>query len=569
MKNLIQNAFALLAACAATACVSEKIDFGQTVPAGSEDTGYVLFPEGGLTVISDAEIVRSAETPDVDTFLCSIVSDETDETVQSFAYGDRPTEPIALKTGSYRLLVSSGTVPELEWESPVYGAEQPFSIVKGATTTLADVKCRLANIKVTVGYDADLKTLLEEGSQTTVTIGANSMPFPYTEERAAYFKAAAEENDMAVEMELTLAGKTSKMTQTVSGVKAGQWRKITVNMPHVNEGNVVFDITIETLTLDEEVVVDVATIQLMAEEVISEDPVADPLAPSIVWEGHDLSQTTRLVASMFDEEGNCIIPFAIDVAVQDGATIQSFVVDINSTSNGFMESLASMNIDRNFDLCEVNSSSNPTLNTALKMIGFPTGTSVQGKSSVSFDLQKVIGMLYSFDGTHVFSLTVTDSEGRTSEAVLSLLVDKDNEGDIAAAPTIEWLGYDISQSYTIYDGMPVKLEVKAPAGIAAFTVDIDSDLLTEDALGDVGLDSHLDLVNPDPSYADFLGNLFPTKDQVLNQTYISGDTFDITQFMGLLIALASGDAGYAYFTLNVIDNNGQSCTETLRLLINQ
>lgn len=566
MKNLIQNAFALLAACAATACVSEKIDFGQTVPAGSEDTGYVLFPEGGLTVISDAEIVRSAETPDVDTFLCSIVSDETDETVQSFAYGDRPTEPIALKTGSYRLLVSSGTVPELEWESPVYGAEQPFSIVKGATTTLADVKCRLANIKVTVGYDADLKTLLEEGSQTTVTIGANSMPFPYTEERAAYFKAAAEENDMAVEMELTLAGKTSKMTQTVSGVKAGQWRKITVNMPHVNEGNVVFDITIETLTLDEEIVVDVATIQLMAEEVISEDPVADPLAPSIVWEGHDLSQTTRLVASMFDEEGNCIIPFAIDVAVQDGATIQSFVVDINSTSNGFMESLASMNIDRNFDLCEVNSSSNPTLNTALKMIGFPTGTSVQGKSSVSFDLQKVIGMLYSFDGTHVFSLTVTDSEGRTSEAVLSLLVDKDNENE-TAGPVIEWVDNDISVPHEVTSDLQVAIRVTAPAGIRDFTVDIVSDVLTEEALEGM-LPTHIDLVNPGDVAENLSGLGFPVgekvteaKDGVLN--------FDITDFMPALIAISGGSACYANFVMNVTDNNGQSCTETLQLLINQ
>lgn len=568
MKKLIRNAFALFAVLGAvTACVSEKIDFGGPEPVAGDDMGYVAFGEGGLTVISDAEIVRAA-VPDVDTFLCSIIDDKSGEVVTSFAYGSRPAEPISLRTGSYRLTVESGTVPELEWESPVYAAVQPFAIEKGRTTTLDDIKCKLANIKVTVGYDADLKALLEDGSKTAVTVGANRMEFPYTEERAAYFKAAAAENTMVIDMSLTLNGKTSVMSHTIPGVKAGQWRKITVNMPHVNEGNVVFDIVIETLTLDEEIVVDVAQYRI-AEETIPDEKPGDPLAPAIVWEGHDLTETTRLVASMFDEEGNCTIPFVIDVTAQNGATIQAFVVDINSTSNAFMASLADMNIERNFDLCQVTAASNPQLNTALKMIGFPTGSGVKGKTAVPFDLQNVIGMLYGFDGTHDFKLTITDSENRTRTATLSLLVDKSSEGDPSGAPTIEWLGNDITKPQHVVDGMEVKIEVRAPAGIAEFYVDIDSDILTAQDLADVGLASHLDLVNPDPSYEGFLGNLFPIKDQVRNQTFISGDTFDITQFMGMLSGLANGAKGYANFKLIIVDNGGQTGSETLQLLINQ
>lgn len=567
MKNLIRNAFALFAALGAlTACVSEKIDFGGTEPVIEGDMGYVSFGEEGLTVITDAEIVRAA-APDVNTFLCSIIEDTTGQVVESFTYGERPAEPISLKVGSYRLTVVSGTVPELEWEHPVYGAEQPFSIVKGATTTLTDIKCKLSNIKVTVGYDADLKALLEEGSKTSVTVGENTMEFPYTEERAAYFKAAAQENPMEIAMTLTLAGKTSSMSHTISGVKAGQWRRITVNMPHVNEGNVVFDIVIETLTLDEEIVVDVAQYRI-AEEVIPDVTPDDPLAPTIVWEGHDLSTTTQLVASMFNEDGDCIIPFVIDVTAQDGATIQSFVVNINSTNNDFMASLADMKIESNFDLCEVTAASNPQLNTALKMIGFPTGSGVKGKTSVPFDLQNVMGMLYGFDGTHEFEMTITDSENRTGSATLSLLVDKNNEGDPSAAPTIEWVGNDISKPQQIVDGLEVKIQVTAPAGIAQFYVDIDSNILTDADLEEAGLASHLDLVDPDPSYEGTLGNLFPIKDQVRNQTLISGDVFDITEFMGMLAALANGETGYANFKLSVVDNNGQSGTETLQLLIN-
>lgn len=568
MKKLIRNAFALFAVLGAvTACVSEKIDFGGSEPAVEGDTGYVAFGEGGLTVISDAEIVRAA-APDVDTFLCSILDDKSGEVVTSFTYGSRPAEPITLKTGSYRLTVESGTVPELEWESPVYAAVQPFTIEKGRTTTLTDIKCKLANIKVTVGYDADLKALLEAGSKTAVTVGANRMEFPYTEERAAYFKAAAAENAMVVDMSLTLNGKTSSMSHTIPGVKAGQWRKITVNMPHVNEGNVVFDIVIETLTLDEEIVVDVAQYRI-AEETIPDEKPGDPLAPTIVWEGHNLSTTTQLVASMFNEDGDCTIPFVIDVTAQNGATIQAFEVDINSTSNAFMASLADMNIERNFDLCQVTAASNPQLNTALKMIGFPTGSGVKGKTAVPFDLQNVIGMLYGFDGTHDFKLTITDSENRTNIATLSLLVDKNNEGDPSAAPTIEWVGNDITKPQHVVDGMEVKIQVKAPAGIAEFYVDIDSDILTAQDLADVGLAQHLDLVNPDPSYEGFLGNLFPIKDRVRNQTFISGDDFDITQFMGMLAGLANGAKGYANFKLSIVDNNGQPGEETLQLLINQ
>ena len=76
-------------------------------------------------------------------------------------------------------------------------------------------------------------------------------------------------------------------------------------------------------------------------------------------------------------------------------------------------------------------------------------------------------------------------------------------------------------------------------------------------------------MNPDPSYEGFLGNLFPIKDQVRNQTFISGDDFDITQFMGMLTGLANGAKGYANFKLIIVDNGGQTGTETLQLLINQ
>lgn len=570
MKKFMKSACALLvAAFAMTACSSDKTEFQQQVkPVVTSDTGFLCFSEEGLSVITDAEVVR-ASSINTDDFLCKIISDEDGSVVESFTYGQKPTSPIELKVGSYKLnVVSHETIPAAEWESPTYGAEVPFTIQKGETNTLETVKCKLSNIKVSVGYAADLYNLLETGSQTDVTIGTNTMNFLYTEERAAFFCAEQEENTMTVDMSLNYAGKNSKMSATIQGVKAGQWRKITVNMPHVNEGNVVFTITIETLTVDQEIVVDVAElVEQMAETVIPDEGVVDPLAPIITWEGHDLAESFQLKASHFDQDGNCTVPVVFDVDANN-STFKSFVVNIESTSATFMQSLEDMNILTEFDICQVTSATNATLNTALTMVGIPTGTKVLGKAAISVPLTNLMGILYEHQGTHTFTLTVTNEAGHTVQQPIVMLVDKASEGgSTGGAPEVVWVGYDISKAYTITPELTVQIEVSAPAGIKAFTVDIDSDVLDAAALDGLLPVENIDLINPDPSYVDFLSSLFPTGDQVKNQTFLS---FDITSFMGMLDMLVdAADKGYANFVLHVTDNNGAKTDATLQLLIHQ
>lgn len=567
MKNFMKIACALLvAAFAMTACSSENTEFQRPQkPVVTADTGFLSFAEQGLSVITDAEVVRAAAV-NTDDFICTIL-DEQGAEIERFTYGNKPTEPIELKVGSYKLVVvSEETIPAKEWEHPTYGAEVPFTISKGETNTLETIKCKLSNVKVTVAYAADLYNLLEAGSKSDVTVGSNMMSFAYTEERAAFFAAEQEENSMTVDMSLNYAGKNSTMSYTVNGVKAGQWRKITISMPHANEGNVVFTITIETLTVDNEIVVDVAELTAMSETVIPSDE-KDPLAPIISWEGHDLDETFQLMASHFDQDGNCTMPVVFDVDANN-STFKSFVVNVESTSSSFMTSLESMNILTEFDICQVNSTTNSSLNTALTMVGIPTGAKVLGKESVSVALTNLMGILYEHQGTHTFTLTVTNEAGHTVQQPIVMLVNKASEGGSTGnAPTVEWVGYDISKAYTITSDLTVKIEVSAPAGIKAFTVDIDSDVLDAQALDGLLPVSGIDLINPEEWYAGFLGGLFPTGDQVLNQTFLS---FDITEFMGMLdMLVAAEDKGYANFVLNVTDNNGQYTKATLQLLIHQ
>ncbi len=569
MKKFIQYAFALIVASAAmTACVSDDVFFDKTETPSGEATGFVTFGQDGVSVITDSEIVRAA-APDVNTFMCTILTSEGAE-VQSFTYGDRPTSPIELKAGAYTLAVTSATTtPNVEWDNPVYGAAVPFTIVKGETTTLEPVKCKLTNIKVTVEYDANLYDLLEEGSKTDVSLGASKMAFPKDETRAAYYKSMAETNSLLVEMTFRLGGKESRMSHTIDKVKAGQWRKITVNMPHATEGNVVFQIVIETLTVDEEIVVDVHEVTALSEEIIPDVPVVDPLAPTVTWAGHDLTTTTQLVARNFDESGACTLPSDIVVATKEGATIESVVVQISSTSNSFITELADWNVAvTSFDLCEVTAAADRKLNMALKNFGFLTGDDVRGHQTVTFDLRELMVLMYAHNGTHEFRFTVTDNAGHEGEAVLSILVDKAHEDGAATGPVIEWLNNDISVPHVVTDDLQVAIQVSTDGvGISGFTVDIVSDVLTEEALAGI-LPAHIDLVNP----GEFEGRLsdlgFPVKEGVTNAE--NGVlNFDITAFMPALIGVSGGEPCYANFVMRVTDKNGITSEATLQLLLNQ
>lgn len=109
-------------------------------------------------------------------------------------------------------------------------------------------------------------------------------------------------------------------------------------------------------------------------------------------------------------------------------------------------------------------------------------------------------------------------------------------------------------------GMEIKVTVHSdhPDGIKAFTVDIDSETLTDDVLTGVGLASHLDLVNP--------GNLAQGLTDLHFPINVGGqqdpDVMDITEFTKLL-----GIYGAAThkFTLTVTDGYGTT-KKTLTLV---
>ncbi len=561
MKNLMKSAFALfVAAFAMTACNSDKIEFEKPVgPEQESSTGYLCFSEEGMSVITDSEVVR-AEALNVDDFLCEIFREKNGvkSSVMSFAYGERPEAPIELKVGSYELVVKSQAeeAEDMAWESPVYGATVPFTIQAEETNTLETVRCKLQNIKVTVGYSADLAEILQAGSTTDVSLLEAKASFVDQDARAAYFASKAEQNTLVVEMSLNYGDKNAKMSTSISGVKAGQWRKLTVNMPHANEGNVTFTITVETLTADEEIVVDVAELTELAEEVIPDSGKLNPDGPMITWGDYTLptvEEPFKLMASHFDENGNCTLPaLTIDA---NNSTITEFVVKVESTSLSYTNFWAGM---EEFDLCTVTGSDARILSA----YGIPTGVNVLDKASVMFPVGGLLEEIFvnNYVGDHTFTMTITNKAGHTQ--VIPLIFSYTT----GAAPSIVWVDHDINETYTVTIDLEAEIKVLAEGGVKDLVVSIDSDILTSGELAGVGLSSTFSLVTPpSETMAGSLNNLgFPTGGDVLGKTEL---TFSITSFMPILAGVGGSTGGYANFTLTVTDNGGVTVSETIKLIM--
>lgn len=512
-------------------------------------------------VAESKSLSTRAGEPDINTFDCLILDAAGTQTLKTFKYGARPTEKIELDKGNYIFKMLSNEVPAAEWENPVYGLTEPFTITRNETTSLTDLVCKLLNIQVSVSYSADLKAALSDDTTTTITVGGNSLVFALDETRSGYFLAPQPKNDIDVLVKgsYKAEGKDEasrfEMNATIKDVKGGQYSDITLYIEYSTEGSIAIDAKIDGWVADEEIVCDFST--FISENIIDDDTNK----PTITWLDHDIDSPITLTADKFDSRGNCLVDFYIDVEAKN--TIASMLVEISSTNGEFMASLSSYNLTSSFDLCDAGAAANP-----LRIMGYPVNEEVKGRELVPFDLKPQMKLLKEFGGTHNFKATVKDAKGGVCEKTLSIVIP-----GAEAGPVISWVGYDIDRRYPIVDGMTVDIVVNAPAGVKAFEVQIVSDTLTPQELAGVGLCDRIDLVTPENS-TDSTGKLedksgieaslrnfgFPTGSDVLNRPIVD---FSITEFLGLLSFTGKGEHN---FIMKVTDNDDVTTVKTLMLV---
>lgn len=565
MKLLYQILAAGTLAMLATGCKDETPNYGQTGGGSSETVGYVDLNGLSPQVLLDAEINQTpAQTTAAQTravteatpdYLVRIYN-SSDECVLDTTYGDMQSQfndgpeqnLLALPVGTYRLEVHSqepSSVPDVEWEAPTYGTTYDFAVLRSHTSdsplTIADeVVCKLSNIKVTVSISAD-------DTKSTVTLGSAVAEFTKSESRAAYFRPQNSDGD-TLEFKLTGTkdGKPAELSKTITGVKAGQWRKIMLSIVYAETGDIKIVVTVDSFVQDSEITIN-STESLWEPEL---DEGTD--RPTLTWPGHDLAQPVALDESMYDPSGtfNGTAP-ALTLSAADG--IQTLLLGITSDNAAFRTEIIEAAGLTNVDLCGTISRLHPFYGLQV----------TAGATEATIDLKSIMYLFFGYEGSHTLTFNMTDNKGRNAVATLQFNYGK---GTAEEDPSIVCRQFDIDQPHTTQTGDEIDVDIKTASGIQAFVVSIISETLNEEVLAAVGLRPTFDLCNiTDPEElaaltSDDIG--FPVNDDVKGQTSM---TFSVTKFTGMLSAFP----GTHQFKLAVTNAEGSTTTKTLQLIVEQ
>ena len=242
MKSVVRiMSIALASLFVMVSCNKDNVNYVDNDGNSKENIGYLSFAKMQATILEDTENIDSetrAEGVNINDFDV-VITNNAGETVAEFKYGERPTESLALEGGVYKVAISSSVMVGAYWETPVYYCEKEFVIVRKQITYVEDLVCKLANIKVSVSYSADLQEQLDPDNTTmTVELGASSLSYAFSEQRAGYFAPEAKENTLKLTFNCRYMGESKDITMTneIKGVKAAQWRKINVVVQHAADG---------------------------------------------------------------------------------------------------------------------------------------------------------------------------------------------------------------------------------------------------------------------------------------------------------------------------------------------
>ena len=443
MKNMTGLLLTLtFGALLLTGCVNEEPPYKKT-GSGTSATGTTGYLNGevGLRVIADSQTdMQPDDTEDetqklpsnasattrttdaTDDYRVKIVRADGTDTPFEGSYAELKASleatPMELPTGSYNLVVCSHReeeIPAAEWDSPVYGTTYPFSITKDATTTIDEILCTLQNVKVTLLCSADLADQLTAETKAIISLGAASMEFGkerWDGRQAAFFLPADGENnlDFLLTGSFTDGGEV-KFSKTITGIKAGQWRKIELVIVYASQGEIKFDISVDNFVLDNTVTIN-GTDGLW-EEILGEGG-EEGEAPTIVMQGWDIAQPYVL---------ETVDPVRVDIAAPNGG-IRSLLVRIES--GPLQEILVSVSeaLTGEFDLCEIQPGT-PEGNLLSTGVGFQIGDEVKGQQSTYFEINsEILTALKSLGDPgekHYFHLRVIDNAGGETSATLTLV----------------------------------------------------------------------------------------------------------------------------------------------------
>lgn len=401
---------------------------------GEEETmGQVLTSDLLLEFINEDLQSRAGTEVNLADFTVAFRKNTEQTPYVTYKYSEMP-EVVSLPAGLYRVEAYYGEEVSAEWEAPYYFGElaDPLTITaKKITAIEKPVKCKLANVKVSVEFNDELKQLMSTDSKVDVTVGANAMlSFTKNESRNGFFKAA---NTMIADFLGNINGQEAKSNKRYNDVKPGTHYHI-----------------------------------------------------------------------MF---------------VYKAAEI---------VGDGKIDSAGGIKVNAQVTVTDVNEGTNITVD--------------DGDESLEDDRNK--GGDDDDDNPENPDDPTPPADGPVIDGGKIVLSDGDATGTL--------------KPVVVTDGMECVIKIKSETGITQFTADIVSDVLTPDALVDVGLSDHLDLCAPGEYLEALTGFGLLKSETMLNE---KDADFTLTDFLPMLSALGEGTH---CFVLTVGDESGTS-VKTLTL----
>lgn len=398
------------------------------------------------------------------------------------------------------------------------------------------------------------------------------------------------------------------MEREISNVTAAQWRQISFDIDHNTEGDVQFEVTISSYVFDEEIEVDVQTLFFGGPDKYQEEtvPDIDPSAPVVTINTSDKSKNAVIAADLYD---NSLVKWGANlemtVTPNNGTAVTYVYADISSTNSELMEALAAAGYT---DGRVTFLSSVSTISEDVNY--FTIDATDRSKVTVALSDPGMTALQNTYPGTHSVRVWAEDSENRLNYTDLTIKSGDETGGNIGSASggsgggnqeeipglSVKWSNTDIT--YTEGSSEAVYVDIEAEKGMAGLTVQIDSDVLTADELGIVGLSQSMDLFRPatyamesslrslgflpydaNNGYENENGVSMPAfgydkyrvyneeGEEIVKDSPLKGETskrFEITQFMGMLAMLGQSKNT---FTLTVTDAEGKTVSSSATITI--
>lgn len=383
-----------------------------------------------------------AEDVNVDNYTLIVTNAETQEEVARGKVSELKNESgkvvLPLSEGDYSVTAYNYEGENVTVsERPYFKGEQTFSVKKGIATSV-DLPCKLACVEVSVGLTAsfeesfkdDYSVIVDNGDGATQIFDKNSLGKKY------YFQVPEHQNSLNASIKATsVEGNFIELKATIQKPSDAEGSESylaggdSFNIQLTEEGSTDSYISIG-ITVDLTFTEVGETIEIPVGNIIYEGPDT----PGEGGEGDDEPTTGTLSVTGIPETYNLSLAelmesgemptIKVDMASENG--IKSLVVSIESDNDVFPVLLAGIDLDKPFDLCNLEDRPN----AKKELIGLPliteetynqlhSGTMTQ----YTFDVTSLVALLpgQGLMGTHKFTLTISDGN-ETKEGTLTVNV---------------------------------------------------------------------------------------------------------------------------------------------------